>query len=155
MKNETAEVLLVEDNLDHAELIRTCLCATGVGETVVWMKDGRDALAYIRHTSRAPRLVLLDLQLPDIDGLEVLAQLKGERVLRAIPVLILTTSGHDRDIERAYELGANGYVVKPESFEELGAMLRDVAAYWLHRNRAPASSGVDARVSSGIGACQP
>ena len=138
-------LLLAEDNADHAELVLRCLEAQPIRHRVVHLSDGEAALNYLTRrppfeeptAAPTPRLVLLDLRLPKVDGLDVLRAIKGSPDLRAIPVVILTTSAADRDVAGAYAAHANSYLVKPLDADRLGRMLRDVGRYWLGWNRLP------------------
>jgi CheY-like chemotaxis protein len=138
-------LLLAEDNPDHAELVLRCLEAQPIRHRVVHLPDGEAALAYLTHrppferpdTAPTPHLVLLDLRLPKMDGLEVLRAVKASPELRNIPVVVLTTSAADRDVAGAYAAHANSYLVKPLDADRLEQMLRDVGRYWLDWNRVP------------------
>jgi two-component system response regulator len=139
------EILLVEDNPDDAELTMLALKQNNVGNAVKWVKDGAEALAYLlqrgQYASRAgqalPVLVLLDLKLPKIDGLEVLRQMRADPRARLTPVVILTSSGEERDIAQGYGLGANSYVRKPVDFAQFHEATRQLALYWLVLNQSP------------------
>ena len=140
-------VLLVEDNVGHAELIMAAASAIEPKPQMIHLIDGEAALEYIAAAQepnggeeRLPSLVLLDLQLPKIDGLEVLQRLKGSPDTRWIPVVILTTSESENDLRRAYDQHANGYLVKPITFEEFVSMMRAVGDYWLGYNCRPAAA---------------
>jgi CheY-like chemotaxis protein len=145
MKGRPVSILLAEDNPDHAELFLRSLRDHHVANVVTHVSDGEAALNYLNRTgefadtsrSAWPHVFLLDLRLPKIDGLEVLSRVKSSETLRKIPVVVLTTSAADCDIERAYELGANSYVVKPSEFTELSKMLNDLGFYWLTWNQPP------------------
>ncbi len=138
-------VLLVEDNVAHAELIMAAAAAIVPRPQMIHLIDGEAALEYIAAAQgpnggeeRLPSLVLLDLQLPKITGLEVLQRLKGSPDTRWIPVVILTTSEAESDLRRAYDQHANGYLVKPTTFEEFSKMMRAMGDYWLGYNCLPA-----------------
>ncbi len=136
-------ILLVEDNADHAELVRQSLQELSIANRVFHVADGEAALDYLLHRgsfadcrlSPRPRVILLDLRLPKIDGLEVLGQIKGSQELRQIPVVVLTTSDADPDLRRAYELHANSYLVKPVGFLDFNDLLQETGMYWLGLNR--------------------
>ncbi len=136
-------ILLVEDNLDHAELTSRSLDSLETPTHIQHLTNGKDALDYLFHrgqfTGRAetalPDLVLLDLRLQQIDGLEVLRQIKIAPEIRGIPVVVLTTSDSPEDIKRAYEYYANSYLVKPYAFKELSEMLRHCCVYWRRYNQ--------------------
>lgn len=127
-------VLLVEDDLAHAEITRRNLeeFSEAIRE-LVHVSDGQAALDYL--SSARPQLILLDLRLPRVDGLEVLTAVKHDEQLKLIPVVILTTSEAETDVRSAYERGANGYLVKPVEFEAFVEVTRAVGAYWLKANR--------------------
>lgn len=138
----THTVLLVEDNLAHAELIKRILTHHRIALNVVHWSDGEEALAYLFPPDDAaqqprPDLMLLDLRLPSVEGLEVLQRVKQAAALRPIPVVVLTTSSADVDIERAYTLHANSYLIKPLEFETFAQMIRAVVSYWLGWNHSP------------------
>ncbi|HKP58330.1 MAG TPA: response regulator [Polyangiales bacterium] len=136
-------VLLIEDNDDHAELLRRALLNTGLPHELLRLEDGEQALGYLLGpaTDLASRadcaLILLDLRLPRVDGLEVLQELRRSGKDVRVPVVILTTSEADADIAAAYEHGAHAYVVKPADFTSFGELARDVARFWLGWNKTP------------------
>ncbi len=145
MKGEPFEILLVEDNPDHAELIRRSFAANQVANHLNTVADGQAALDYLfgqgRYTDPAknprPDVILLDLRLPKVDGLEVLRQIKADEDLQNIPVVILTSSAADRDLTQAYDHHANSYLVKPVSFDQFTKLMADLGYYWLGWNRYP------------------
>ena len=135
--SELKRILLVEDDPYDAELIITGLAETKLANGVVVARDGEEALDYLYHrgkfagrTDGYPAVVLLDLKLPKIDGKEVLEHLKSDKVLRCLPVVILTSSKEEQDIIEEYDLGANSYVVKPVDFHEFANVIKLIAAYW-------------------------
>lgn len=138
-------LLLVEDNPDHAELVLRCLEAQPARPRVVHLTDGEATLAYLTHrppfadaeSAPTPDLVLLDLRLPKVDGLDVLRAVKAAPGLRAIPVVVLTSSAAPSDVTGAYAAHANSYLVKPLDHDRLERMLGDVGRYWLGWNRSP------------------
>jgi CheY-like chemotaxis protein len=131
-----ARILLVEDNPADARLTREILAVAGVELAVA--RDGVEALSALRSADAAlPDLVLLDLNLPRMGGLEVLAEVKADPVLSSVPVVVLTTSRADRDVRRAYELHANAYVAKPLGLARLTETLRAFAAFWLRTATLP------------------
>lgn len=138
--SDRPDILYAEDNLDHAELVLRCLERDGVRGRVVHVEDGEQALAVLAGVGSSaairPKLVLLDLRLPLVDGLEVLRQIKSSPELRDIPVVIFTTSSRTRDIQDAYANFANSYLVKPDDHTELTALLSDVSTYWLEHNHS-------------------
>jgi len=138
-------ILLVEDNPDHAELVKRNLEEFQVANHIFHVEDGEAALDYVYRRSTysdqkkfsRPDLILLDLRLPRIDGLEVLKQIKRDLTLQAIPVVVLTTSDAEKDLAQAYEYHANSYVTKPVNFENFSRLLRDLGYYWLAWNKRP------------------
>ena len=138
-------ILLVEDNPAHAELVRRSLERHRAANKIYHVADGKAALAYLfrrgayadEQRSPRPHVILLDLRLPKIGGLEVLRQVKTSDDLKHIPVVILTTSAAERDMLRAYEQNANGYVVKPLDFEKFQQLMEELGYFWLEWNRAP------------------
>jgi CheY-like chemotaxis protein len=149
-------VLLVEDSPNDAELTLTALGESGLANEVVWVKDGQEALDYLQRTgayaSRGvgqPAVVLLDLKLPKVDGLQVLAHIKTEAQLKAIPVVMLTSSREEVDVAKSYALGVNAYVVKPVAFPDFVRALRELGLFWAVVNQPP--PGSVPRPSGGIG----
>jgi CheY-like chemotaxis protein len=133
-------VLHVEDNADHADLVQRCLSRHRPESRVVCVEDGEAALAYLaKNDSISPRpfLILLDLRLPKLDGLDVLRAVKENPALAAIPVVVLTTSDSELDVSSAYEHHANSYLVKPDDFGRLDSMMKDLGDYWLDWNVQP------------------
>ena len=132
------DILLVEDNPDHAILTKKVLEESHVANKIHLVEDGERALDFIYHRGKysggdnAPRpgLILLDIRLPKVDGLEVLKQIKSDPEYRSIPVVILTTSSRDEEVARAYDDGANSYVTKPIEFAEFASKVRNVGMYW-------------------------
>jgi CheY-like chemotaxis protein len=145
MHGEPVVVLLVEDSEDHAELVVRNLHDHNVANRIIHVADGQAALDYLlRHGDYAdpersprPHVVLLDLRLPKVDGLEVLRAIKEHPDLRAIPVVVLTTSQADRDVASAYRHHANSYLVKPVGFEQFCRMMKDLGFYWMGWNVSP------------------
>jgi CheY-like chemotaxis protein len=138
-------VLLVEDNPDHEELVRRAFTERAAPVDLRVVRHGEEALDYLlrrgeyQDTRRSPRprLILLDLRLPRVDGLDVLAAVKSSAELRSIPAVVLTTSEAEPDVARAYELHANSYLVKPVDFERFEDLVGKVESYWLTLNRQP------------------
>jgi two-component system, response regulator len=145
--NET--ILLVEDNPDDEALTRRALAKNNIRNDVVVARDGADALDYLfgtgvhagRDVSDLPRVVLLDLNLPRIDGHEVLRCLRADERTRLQPVVILSTSGEESDILASYELGANSFIRKPVDFQQFMEAVRQLGLYWLALNVAPPRTG--------------
>ena len=145
IEGEPLCILLVEDNPDHAELAIRNLSEAGLVNRVFHVEDGEAALDYLNSRGEyadksafpRPHLVLLDLRLPKVDGIEVLKQVKGSDWLKAIPVVILTTSAAERDLAMAYSNYANSYLTKPVDFGSFSDLLRDLGFYWLAWNKRP------------------
>jgi CheY-like chemotaxis protein len=141
------EILLVEDNPDDAEIALRALTKHKIANRIVHVRDGKEALDFLRAEgayagrdgSPKPKLVLLDLKLPRIGGLEVLKAVKDDPELKVIPVVILTSSSEERDLLQSYRLGANSYLVKPVDFDKFGEAMREVGLYWLLLNRLPSA----------------
>ncbi len=135
---ESIQIVLVEDNPDHAEMVRRVLRASGVTH-VTWMTNGADALERLRRPAdgRLPDLILLDINLPQISGLEILSRVKAHPFLRVVPVVMLTTSARPDDIRKAYRLGANSFVTKATDFQEFQEKLKSLQHYWLQISHLP------------------
>ena len=142
---EPPQVLLVEDNPDHEELIRRAFAERSPGVALAVARHGEEALDYLHRRgaykdpskSPRPRLILLDLRLPRVDGLEVLGEIKSSPTLRSTPVVVLTTSDSEHDVARAYAQHANSYLVKPAEFSRIRELIDGVQSYWLDMNRLP------------------
>jgi CheY-like chemotaxis protein len=145
--DELSTILLVEDNPDDAELIAHAFKKAGVMNPLVVVDDGDKAIDYLhgradysdRTATPLPGLFLLDLKLPRRSGFEVLEAIRANRQTRNTPVVVLTSSNQQNDIERAYDLGANSYLVKPVGRDSLVAMVRALDAFWIKLNQAPPS----------------
>jgi len=145
MNGAPITILLVEDEPAHAEIVRRNLAAGRVANHMFWVADGQAALDFLRHEGAyappakapTPGLVLLDLRLPKIDGLEVLRTIKADPNLRRIPVVIMTTSAAEIDVVRAYENHANSYVTKPLDLAQFTTLLDTLGYYWLVWNQPP------------------
>jgi CheY-like chemotaxis protein len=139
------DILLVEDNPNDAELAIRALKRHNLANNLVLVHDGEEALDFMfcrgryqeRNQSDRPRLVLLDLKLPKVDGLEVLKALKSDQRTRITPIVVLTTSKEERDLLRSYDLGANSYIVKPVDFEKFTEAVKELGLYWLVLNELP------------------
>jgi two-component system response regulator len=140
---ESIDILLVEDNAMDAELTLRGLKNQKLANQITWVKDGESALDYIfrRGTyagreDKDPRLILLDLKMPRLDGMEVLRTIRSDERTRRIPVVIMTSSREESDVARSYDLGANSYIVKPIDFNALAAIATQAGFYWLAVNQA-------------------
>ena len=137
------EILLIEDNPHEAELTIRSLRKQNLANKLVHIDDGQDALDFIfgrgKHAGNGqlpnPRLILLDLKLPKVDGLEILKQLKADERTKSIPVVVLTSSKEEKDIIKSYELGVNSYIVKPVHFESFANAISELGFYWLILNQ--------------------
>lgn len=142
---EVLRILLVEDNPAHAQLVIRSFEDHRVASEILHLSDGEAALDYLLRrgpygeapVGRQPHMILLDLRLPRVDGLEVLRQVKSAPALRDIPVVVLTTSAAESDVARAYEYHANSYVVKPLDFGKFTDLMDELGLYWLGWNHAP------------------
>ena len=148
-------ILLVDDNLNDIELSLAALAENHLANEVVVVRDGEEALDYLYRRGifklRAegnPAVVLLDLKLPKVDGLEVLERLKGDDHLRTVPVVMLTSSREERDLVKSYHLGVNAYVVKPVDFKDFVEVIKEMGLFWAVINQPPPGS-VQTRVLVG------
>lgn len=143
MKGEPLNILLVEDNIDHAELIKRCLEDNRIANSLIHLSDGDMAVKYLVNKQlfndiksfQMPNLILLDLRLPKIDGIEVLKIIKNNEELKKIPVIILTSSETEIDIVKAYKNYANSYLVKPLDFNKFADLMNELGYYWLVWNK--------------------
>jgi two-component system response regulator len=138
------DILLVEDNPNDAELALHALQKHNLANHVEWVKDGEAALDFLFHrgdfsrrANTLPRVVLLDLRLPKVDGIEVLRQLRHNPNTRELPVVVLTSSREERDVIDTYRLGVNSYVAKPVAFDEFARTVAELGMYWVLVNRVP------------------
>ena len=141
MTAERMEILLVEDDPSDIALTLHAFKTANVGNTIHVARDGVDALERIFGNGpdilpKLPKIILLDLKLPRLDGHEVLRRLKHDPRTRAIPVIVLTSSAEERDVMRTYQMGANSYIVKPVDFEQFTDAVREIGQYWLELNHA-------------------
>jgi CheY-like chemotaxis protein len=139
-------ILLVEDNPMDLDLTLQALEGNGVANPIVACRDGEEALEYMeKHRSpsdlQVPIVVLLDLRLPKVDGIEVLREARRDPVWRQVPIVVMTTSRENRDIETAYELGVNSYIVKPVDFLTFTEVVKSIKVYWLLTNEPPFRDG--------------
>jgi len=147
MINELGRILIVEDDPKDVELTLTALEEYNLANEVVVTRDGEEALDYLycrgnfnMRTSDNPAVLLLDLKLPKVDGLEVLQQIKSDEKLRMIPVVVLTSSREERDMVASYKLGVNAYVVKPVDFHEFVNAIKELGIFWAVINEPPPGS---------------
>ena len=144
MNPNSVDVLLVEDNLNDAELTIRELKKNGMANNLFHVQDGEEALDFIfargkylgiRDVLYPPKLILLDVQMPKVNGIEVLEQVKANENTRATPVVMLTSSKEDPDMQKSYALGANSYIVKPVNFESFATAIKNLGFYWLLLNQ--------------------
>jgi DNA-binding response OmpR family regulator len=140
MTMDPISILLVEDNPDHAALVMRGLASNQIANRIVHVEDGETALNYVQKRGEyagapTPQLILLDLRLPKVDGLEVLKILKSNDDTKRIPIVILTTSDAERDVAMAYDCHANSYMVKPVTFESFMELTKTLGFYWLVYNK--------------------
>lgn len=143
--HEVVEILLVEDNANDYELALRALKRSNLVNNVHWAKDGSEALDFIfcrgdyaeRDSTQSLRLILLDLKLPKVDGIEVLQQIKSDKRTKHIPVVVLTSSEEESNIVDTYKLGVNSYIVKPVDLEQFMDTISKVGLYWMLINKAP------------------
>ena len=145
MKQNQVEILLIEDNPDEAELAIRSLRKNNLANNLVHIDDGAEALDYIfcrgkyagNDISFTPKVILLDLKLPRVGGLEILKQVKTDERTKSIPVVILTSSKEDSDLIEGYNLGVNSYIVKPVNFESFAKAISELGMYWVILNQQP------------------
>lgn len=139
------KILLVEDSPNDAELIMVSLKENRISNEIIWVKDGAEALKLLLGDGKKvagqddllPAMVLLDLKLPKVDGLEVLQRLRADVRTKLLPIVILTSSDEESDKVKGYSYGANSYVCKPVDFQEFGRAVRDLGLYWVVLNESP------------------
>jgi CheY-like chemotaxis protein len=145
MDHDDVDILLVEDTESDAELAIRALRKRGLANKLVWLKDGAQALDFIfargeyahRNFGRHPKVILLDLRLPKVTGIEVLREIKADGAARKIPVVVLTSSKEETDLNECYALGVNSYISKPVEFDEFTRAVGELGFYWLLVNRRP------------------
>lgn len=147
MDHDDVDILLVEDTDSDAELAIRALRKRGLANKLVWLNDGAKALDFIfaegeyasRNADNHPRVIMLDLRLPKVSGIEVLRRIKADVRARNIPVVVVTSSKEDIDLQECYALGVNSYISKPVEFDEFTRAVGDLGFYWLLVNRPPGS----------------
>lgn len=144
LTNQVNEILLVEDNPDDVELALHALKRNNILNPIVVARDGQEAVDYLFYGGKyvdskhdKPALILLDLKLPKVDGIEVLRKIKSENSLKKVPVVILTSSKEEKDLVESYDLGVNSYIRKPVDFDQFVETVRYIGYYWLLLNEAP------------------
>jgi len=145
MKHHEVEILLIEDNADEAELTIRGLKKYNLANKLMHIDDGEDALEFIFSRGKysgnggplQPKLILLDLKLPKVDGLQILREIKSHDATKAIPVAVLTSSKEEKDIIESYKLGVNSYIVKPVNFESFTKAVSELGLYWVILNQSP------------------
>lgn len=143
-RDSMVDILLVEDNPNDAELAIRALRKHNLANHLEWVKDGAAALDFLFHRGayadaprQLPRVVLLDLRLPKVDGIEVLTAIRADPATRELPVVVLTSSREERDLVATYQLGVNSFVAKPVAFDEFARTVADLGLYWILVNRVP------------------
>jgi two-component system, response regulator len=150
MTSRQVEILLVEDNPDDVELTLHALRKENLANSIHVARDGEEALEFLfcngvhsdQTLERPPKLILLDLKLPKVDGMEVLKRLKADARTKTIPVVILTSSKEERDLVQGYNLGANSYIQKPVDFDQFRQTVKNAGLYWLVINQQPVTAGL-------------
>ncbi|MDD1718248.1 MAG: response regulator [Methanoregulaceae archaeon] len=144
MTESAVDILIVEDNPNDVELLLRVFKWYSFSDSICVVGDGEEAIEFIYSTGRysgrttgMPKMILLDLKLPGMDGIEVLRRIKGDPATRAVPVVMLTSSNEDRDIVESYNLGVNSYIVKPVQFYQFVDSIKQLGAYWRYLNQHP------------------
>jgi CheY-like chemotaxis protein len=150
MNCKSTDILIVEDNPNDALLTIRSLKEHNLANNIVHVRDGQEALDYLfaeggysdRDPLNLPKAILLDLKLPKLDGLQVLARIRGDERMKCVPVVILTSSQEEGDLVKSYKLGANSYIVKPVEFESFSAAIKQLGLYWLLLNKLPVQTAI-------------
>jgi len=144
MQEEPTEIILVEDNPRDVEMTLRALKERNLANKVYVLRDGAEALDYIMNhvdcrsdQQHCPKVILLDLKLPKVDGLEVLKRIRSDERTKSVPVVILTSSNEDRERIASYQLGVNSYVVKPVNFDDFARAVTEIGCYWVLMNKPP------------------
>ena len=144
-ESQPVEILLVEDNPADAEMTLRALRRNNLANKVHWVKDGEQALEFMFRTGAyagrdpvtVPKLIMLDIKMPKVDGIEVLRRVKANEETRQVPVVVMTSSNEERDVVESYRLGVNSYIVKPVQFESFLETVANIGLYWVITNRVP------------------
>ena len=141
MDNKVVEILLVEDNMQDAELTIRSLKKSNLAQHILHLRDGAEAIKFLlpdeaAHTPTNIKMILLDLKMPKVNGLEVLKRIKSNDYMKTIPIIILTSSKQEHDISQALSAGVNSYVVKPVSFDQFSETVIQIGSYWLTLNQS-------------------
>lgn len=139
------EILLVEDKRSDAELTMRAIRKNNIGNAIIHLRDGQEALDFLfaqgqyagRDVTQKPKVILMDLKMPRLTGIEALEQLKANELTKAIPIVMLTSSKENPDIEKCYALGVNSYIVKPVAFDDFMKVVSDLGLYWILHNQSP------------------
>ncbi len=140
MTSSPVEILFIEDNPDHAALTLRALKKNNLTNEIQVLRDGEEALEFLfngKGLQSAPKVILLDLKLPKVDGIEVLRRIRQDPHTKTIPVVVLTTSREDKDLRECYRLGVNSYIMKPVDFQQFTEAVKSLGMYWLLLNQAP------------------
>ncbi|MBD3637697.1 MAG: response regulator [Crocinitomicaceae bacterium] len=145
-KNDAVEILLVEDNPNDAKLAMLALEEVNLANNLIWLKDGAEALDFLfgegkyegRNIENRPKIILLDLKMPKVDGIQVLERIKKDDKTKHIPVAVMTSSQEEKDRVSTYDLGVNSYIVKPIDFDQFTDFVKEVGYYWMVVNTPPA-----------------
>jgi len=145
MDTSPVDILLIEDNLNDVELALRALKKSGIANNIIVVNDGEDALDFIycrnkydhRKPNNIPKVILLDLKLPKVDGLEVLKIIKSDDEKKMIPVIVLTSSDQEKDMIESYKFGVNSYIQKPVDFDQFVEAVKQIGMYWLLLNKLP------------------
>jgi CheY-like chemotaxis protein len=144
---QALDILMVEDTATDAEMTMRVLRKSGLANKLVWVKDGSEALDFLFHagpysatSNGRPKLILLDIKLPKVDGIEVLRRIRQDKQIGLTPVVMLTSSAEERDLMTSYQVGANSYIVKPVDTDEFDRVVSEVGLYWMLMNRPPNQS---------------
>jgi len=143
--NTEAEILLAEDTPSDAEMTIRAIRKSKVNNKIIHVSDGKEAIDFLfglgeftgRDVRHKPKVIILDLKMPKVNGIEVLARIKSDDLTRKIPVVVLTSSKEDPDIENCYSLGVNSYIVKPVAFDDYTKVVSDLGLYWILHNQSP------------------